>query len=113
MSATVLSRADQIRALNDRFRRSFCGGAIVVTAAFEALSIELKAEALQRVRTFDDFNTDNDPHHEHDMAFFEVMGTRFYFKHDYYSLDMRHGSDNPADPGQTRRMLTIGLASDY
>jgi hypothetical protein len=47
------------------------------------------------------------------MAFFEVDGERMFFKLDYYALDMRHGSDDPADPEKTQRVLTIGLAADY
>ena len=107
------SKAGRIRELNDQFRNTFIGGAIVVTAAFDALPPEFKARTLQRVRTFDSFDADNDPYHEHDMAFFDEGGERFFFKLDYYSLDMRNGADDPADSKKTRRVLTIGLASDY
>ena len=47
------------------------------------------------------------------MAFLDESGERFFFKIDYYAPDMRHGSDDPADPARTRRVLTIGLAADY
>lgn len=104
---------NRIRALNDHARRTFTGAQIVVTAAFADLELDLKARALSKVRTFEDFNADNDPHHEHDMAFFEEGGEKFFFKFDYYAPCMRYGSDDPADPEKTRRVLTIGLASDY
>jgi hypothetical protein len=113
MHSPVLSKSARIRELNDHVRQTFTGGAIMVTASFEALSAETKARALEQVRKFNKFDSDNDPHHEHDMAFFEVDGERMFFKLDYYALDMRHGSDDPADPAKTQRVLTIGLAADY
>lgn len=109
----VLSKADRIRQLNDMARRTFTGAQIVTTSAFSELPTLTKANALMAVRDFKAFDEGNDPHHEHDMAFFEVMGERFFFKFDYYALDMNYGSDEPSDPSKTRRVLTIGLASDY
>ena len=113
MQPAVLSKTDAIRALNDHSRVTFTGCAIVVTSAFQALATDVKARALQKVRSFFDFDEDNDPHHEHDMGFFDESGERFFWKFDYYAPDMEHGSDNPADVEKTRRVLTIGLASDY
>jgi hypothetical protein len=62
---------------------------------------------------FSNFNEDNDPHHEHDLAFFEVDGEKWYFKIDCYDLKMEFGSPDPADPAKTVRILTIGAAADY
>ena len=107
------SQSARVRALNDDLRATFTGGRIVVTAAFLSLAADLQARAMQRVRTFKDFDADNDPHHEHDMAFLEEGGERFFFKVDYYAPDMQYGSDDPADPAKTCRVMTIGLASDY
>jgi len=87
LSLSQDSKAPRIRELNDSFRTTFVGGAVLVTAAFEALPVDLKARVLQRVRTFEQFDDDNDPYHEHDMAFFDEGGERFFFKLDYYSPD--------------------------
>jgi hypothetical protein len=109
--AALPSMGDRIRALNDVLRKYFLGGSI--TAAVDALEPELKALVLHTVREFDDFDEENDPYNEHDLFFFEVEGSRYFAKIDYYAPDMLHGSDNPADPNKTRRVLTIGAASDY
>ena len=69
--------------------------------------------AFAAVAAFDDFNADNDPHGEHDMAFLDVDGARIFFKVDYYDPEMRRHSTDPSNPEITRRVLTIGLASDY
>ncbi len=70
----------RIRALNDSFRSSFHGGRVVLTASVAALDAQAKASVLEAVRTFTDFNADNDPHAEHDMCFVEVNGDRYWSK---------------------------------
>jgi hypothetical protein len=67
----------------------------------------------EKVELFDDFTKDNDPHGEHDFGAFQHEGERIFWKIDYYAPDMEHGSENPADPKQTVRVLTIMLASEY
>src|SRR5262245_46759257 len=103
---------DKIRALNDCLRARFTGGRVMMTAAVAAMSAEDQARLLQAVRTFNRFNSDNDPHGEHDMAFIDLV-ERFFFKIDYYDREMEHGSEDPSDPEQTCRVMTIGRASDY
>jgi hypothetical protein len=66
-----------------------------------------------KVESFDSFTEDNDPHGEHDFGAFEHEGQRIFWKIDYYARDREHGSENPADPKQTVRVLTIMLASEY
>jgi hypothetical protein len=79
----------------------------------EALPVEVKANVLQKVRSFNEFGADNDPYGEHDFGSFKVDGETFFFKIDYYSPDMQGGSEDPADPKKTTRVLTIMFASDY
>ena len=85
----------------------------MLTAAVNSLDPATKAEVLSAVRAFDKFSGDNDPHQEHDMAFFEVKGASYYFKVDYYDKSQEFGSEDPTDPVQTTRVLTIGEANDY
>src|SRR5665647_3366447 len=47
------------------------------------------------------------PHREHDFGNFKVEGETHFFKVDYYALDMEAGSEDPADPNVTARVLTI------
>ena len=67
----------------------------------------------QRSADFDTFDADNDPHHEHDFGAFDFLGERLFWKIDYCAPDLLHGSEDPADTGQTVRILTIMLASEY
>jgi hypothetical protein len=104
MSTATTAR---IRDLNDAFRRTFSGGNVVMTAGVNELPDMVKAEALKRAATFDDFNEDNDPHGEHDFGSFELCGRRFFWKIDYYDPDLKYGSEDPSDPAQTTRVLTV------
>ena len=88
-------------------------GRLFQTEGINALPAAEQSAIRQQVETFTDFTTDNDPHGERDFGAFEHNGTRIFWKIDYYSLDMQHGSDNSADPTQTVRVLTIMLASKY
>ena len=60
--------AGRIQELNDAFRRSFIGGVVVVTAGFESLPADRRCLILAKVRAFDQFDEDNDPHGEHDFG---------------------------------------------
>jgi len=103
----------EVARLNDLFRQTFIGGKIVMTQGVAALSEETSTKVLNAVRTFTAFTKDNDPHSEHDFGLFEVEGTQFFFKIDYYDPSLECASENPADPLVTARVLTIMLASEY
>ena len=60
-----------------------------------------------------DFTPDNDPYGEHDFGCVTVDGRKVFWKIDYYDRECRYGSECPADPAQTTRVLTIMLASEY
>ena len=103
----------RVRELNDAFRTTFEGGRVLITAGVGALPPILACEVLQKVRTFTDFTPDNDPYGEHDFGSFELAGHTFIWKIDYYDKSITFGSEDPADPEQTTRVLTIMLAEDY
>jgi hypothetical protein len=103
----------KIRALNDSFRRTFVGGAIVLTAGVAATPADLRRLLLRRVREFEAFDEDNDPHGEHDLGVIEIGGVRYFWKIDYYDRKMETLSPDPADPSVTTRFLTVMLADEY
>jgi hypothetical protein len=102
-----------IALLNDALRRTFAGGKVVMTSGVAALAEGELAQVLERVRTFDEFTNDNDPRGEHDFGKFQVGGVTYFFKVDYYAPDMERGSEDPADPNKTTRVLTIMRADEY
>lgn len=104
---------ERIRQLNDTLRTTFNGGRVLMTVAVNALPYDVKALALHRIRSFSDFSADNDPHGEHDFGSFELAGETFFWKIDYYDERCEYGSEDPADPAKTTRVLTLMLASEY
>ena len=113
MTDTTASTVDRIRALNDAFRRTFIGGAVMITTGVEAMPAEQRNSLLQKVRAFDAFTDDNDPYGEHDFGAVDEGGVRYYWKVDCYDRATEFGSPDPADPAVTTRVLTILRADEY
>ena len=86
---------------------------MVLTAGVAGLPLDVKAHVLIQVQSFASFNVDNDPHGEHDFGSVEVAGETFFWKIDHYDEDCEFGSEDPADPEKTTRVLTIMLAEEY
>jgi len=116
----------KIAELNDRFRKATGSsdpagislGRKVMTRGIRDLGLMAIVEIAGHVAAFDNFTADNDPHGEHDFGSFEFARHRIFWKIDYYDRasfgtgrDM--GSEDPSDPSQTIRVLTIMLASEY
>jgi hypothetical protein len=104
---------ERIRALNDAFRSTFLGGKVMLTCSVNVLPDEKKAALLAHVRAFSHFDADNDPHGEHDFLAVELEGEKYFAKIDYYDRTMEAGSEDPADPQRTTRVLTIMRADEY
>jgi major membrane immunogen (membrane-anchored lipoprotein) len=104
---------ESISALNDAFRQTFLGGKVLLTCGVNVLPEPAKFELLRKVQDFNGFGENDDPHHEHDFLSVEVEGEKFFAKIDYYDRSMEAGSEDPADPSKTTRVLTIMRADEY
>lgn len=102
-----------IALLNDNFRTTFIGGRVHLTLGVSELPIDVKARALLRVQSFNDFTEGNDPYKEHDFGSFELASQKFFWKIDYYDQDCEFGSEDPTNPEITTRVLTLMLAEEY
>lgn len=108
------SRTEQIAKLNDLLRTTFLTGKVVLTEGIASLGDAERAEVISRVRSFNEFSTDNDPYGERDFGAFEIAGAgRVFWKIDYYNRTLDGGSEDPTDAKKTIRILTIMLATEY
>jgi hypothetical protein len=106
-------RAAQIAALNDRFRRTFTGGEVYLTAGVRALADDQPLEPLLAAVQTHVPAAGDDPYGERDFGSLSFGGTTIFWKIDYYDLDRRCLSPDPADAAVTRRVLTIMRADEY
>jgi hypothetical protein len=60
-----------IKTLNDKFRKTLLGGKVMLTRGIYSKGQACINEILDSVKTFNNFNENNDPYNEHDYGSFE------------------------------------------
>lgn len=105
--------SDKIRLLNDVFRKTGIGGLVTVTRHVLTLPEGIQKKLLAEIKTFSDFNEDNDPYGEHDFGTVVLEKEKFFWKIDYYNQDLSEGSEDPSNPAKTKRVLTVMHSSEY
>ena len=121
-----LTQAERIAQLNDRLRARvgvpvFAKfepkplGTIVMTRNVASLEWDDQVALWKAVRNFDAFSQDNDPHGERDFGAVTLeSGESLFWKIDYYAdANCDAGSEDPADPARSFRVLTLMLAEEY
>ncbi len=115
----MIDSTSRIAELNDLCRKAMgVAGRVFQTQGISALPPDVQSAIREKVELFDSFTEDNDPHGEHDFGAFDFKGERIFWKIDYYDRatfgsGRDYGSENPADPATTLRVLTIMLADEY
>lgn len=69
--------------------------------------------ALAAVKPFDIFTPGDNPFGEHDFGSFESDENGLFWKIDYCDHSLYFGSKDPADPAQTKYVLTTMRAEEY
>lgn len=105
--------SNQIQVLNDRFRQTFLGGRVMMTAGVAAMAYDDRRTLIDRVRHFDEFSPDNDPYGEHDFGSIDLGGCRYFWKIEYYDPALTCGSSDASDETATQRVLTLMRAEEY
>ena len=92
---------------NDVLRRELNPNSMKIFLTSSVANARNVEKIMNAVRVFEEFTPDNDPYHEHDMAFFDVSGEKYFFKFDYYDDKYEYFKEDG------NRVLTVGRASDY
>lgn len=106
-------RAEAIAHLNDTLRKTRTGGTVVVTQSVMRLTGFDPTVLAVALADYEGFDADNDPHGERDFGDLMLWGTDLLFKIEYYDTAMQFGSENPADPEVTTRVLTVMTTADW
>jgi len=121
---------DAIRRLNDAARSKPGTASIAnVTIGFQSLPDADRFAALAQIVSFTQFDGNNDPYGEHDFGAVyrlasggwtqhrpsedKAIAATVFWKVDCYDSTLTFGSEAPWDQQQTKRVLTIMLASEY
>ena len=103
---------EEIARLNDELRTTFRRGQVLVTRGVSTSPYQ--QEVLEAVKSYRFHGRDeNNPYGENDFGRVTVHGEDYFFKIDYYDLNLEFHSLNPSDPSVTRRVLTIMRADEY
>lgn len=114
MTRDQITKIARIAKLNDICRTAMgVAGRLIQTEGINALPSKDQSAIREKVELFNDFTQANDPHAERDFGAFDHDGEKIFWKIDYFARDLCHGSEDPSDPRQTVRVLTIMLASEY
>ena len=103
-----MHRRATIIELNDRLRTTFKGGRVQMTPDFFELDAGLRGRALWTMSRYNKFHDDS----EHDSGLFIFAGYAFEWCIEYRGKDGTGISPDPADDGQTFRVLTLYAAAD-
>jgi hypothetical protein len=110
----MTANKQRIAELNDLARTAMgVAGRLHQTSGINALPWQTQSRIRELVETFNDFHPGNDPYGERDFGSFEHDGIAVMWKIDYYDRKLEFGSEDPSDPGQTIRILTIMLREEY
>jgi len=113
LCTSVICRIARIARLNDQLRMHQTGGRILFTRGVGFLAVGTSHELLKVIAAFDTFDEENDPHGERDFGMVTYLDQEIFWKIDYFAERLEFGSEDPADPEKTTRVMTIMLASEY
>jgi Protein of unknown function (DUF3768) len=109
-----MTKTERIAHLND-VARTAMGIACHLhqTIGISALPDADQSRIRELVEMYSAFDPGNNPYGERDLGCFEHNGHAVMWKIDYYDKSLEYGSEDPSDPSQTTRVLTIMLREEY
>ena len=105
--------AARIKLLNENLRIHGRGGTIVMSPGIRALHTDTIDAIMAAVRSFNDFNRENDPFCEHNSAHLVVEGIKVFWHIEYRDSLGGEVSEEPENPDATDRVLTVMLAEEW
>ena len=108
-----MPNTNEISLQNDNFRKHLSQGTLVLTQGIRSNTKEDLEAIITKVRTFDNFDENNDPYGERDFGAFDYKGKRIFWKIDYYDREFLYLSPDVSNPRLTNKVLTVMYAEEY
>lgn len=99
-----------IAQLNDEHRKL---GVYFLTPGCLSLKDTDVIKLVKAVKSYSDFNEDNDPYKERDFGIVYVNNQQYFWKIDYYNLEGNDLSPDPTNRALSKRVLTIMKAEEH
>jgi hypothetical protein len=110
-------RQVEIARLNDDLRHNLrtppVNCKVVMTQGISQLPHQDIENIIDAIAAIDTFEAENDPYGEHDFGSIDTTFAKVFWKIDYFDLQLKFLSPDPADPAQTIRTITIMLSEEY
>lgn len=103
----------EIALQNDNFRKHLSQGTLVLTQGIRSNTKEDLEAIITKVRTFDNFDENNDPYNEHDFGAFDFKGKKIFWKIDNYDREFLYLSPDVSNPRLTNKVMTVMYAEEY
>jgi len=104
---------NEIALQNDNFRKHLSQGTLVLTQGIRSNTKEDLEAIITKVRTFDNFDENNDPYGERDFGAFDYKGKKIFWKIDNYDREFLYLSPDVSNPRLTNKVLTVMYAEEY
>jgi hypothetical protein len=103
----------RIRGQNDAFRKTLRNGRLLVTNGVMEMTGGRAGDLIRAIADYEDFNSNNDPHGEHDFGQLSWQGESIFWKIDYYDKGMTFDSSVSTNRDMTARVMTVMMALEY
>lgn len=113
MAGAVVPRVQAIATLKYELRKDGTGGSISITRGVTSIEGADREALLAALAAFDSFDLNDGPHGGRDFGDLTMWNTELLLKLDYNAPGLCFGSNDPADPAVTHRVLTIMLPEEW
>ncbi|MCJ8271291.1 MAG: DUF3768 domain-containing protein [Psychrosphaera sp.] len=109
---TIRTAIEVVATLNDEFRQAICGAEVRKSPSLENVSQFTREGIYTAVRMFDNFESDANPHPEHEFGVLKFGGQLINWQIDYFNRALNGASADPCNPALTKRVMTISTATE-
>ena len=108
----TMSTMQKNRALNDHFRKTGQGGIVTLSMGLHKLG-QAEVDNVMKQLAGEKGDKSVEAGSEHDMGEIQVGNRTVSWEINYYNKELDDVSDNPTNPDQTTRFMTLLLSTEY